>query len=418
MILVMVMLLLFSAFFSASETALVSASIARVQSMKNKGVKNAQILLELLDKKESVIRVLLMGNNFVNIAASTIATAMFLDLLGDSGESLVVATAVMTVIIIIYCEILPKTYAVRNAESIALKVANICKLLVFILSMANYIIQKIVEFNLWVLRLQKTNKTHHISPLEELKGALDHHHEKGLMFSEDKYMLGGVIDLEKIQVNEIMIYRKDMLSINIDSRTDSIIKTLTDGPHTRVPVWQGNEENIIGILHVKDLLSFLRKKQVLAPTKIEIQELLREPWFIPNTTNLKMQLQAFRDRHYHFALVVDEYGELDGLITLEDIVEEIFGQIDDEHDVEDNKIFKNKDGSITVDGDLSIRDLNREMHWKLPEKLAATIGGVMFHLIEKVPSVGECIEVQGYNLRLMKRKGNKLIKIKVKEIKE
>lgn len=408
----MFILLFLSALFSAAETAFISALPAKIQKLKMEGNKRAIVLSKLKENKERVIGSLLLGFIFINTAATTIASAVIIRLLGDSMEAIAVATALMSTIIIIYCEVLPKTYAVRNAEYLALMIAKPCKWLLKIMFPLVYIVQKIVNFTLWALRLPNYSSDN-LEAFDLLKGEIELHHEKGDVFSEDKYMLGAVLDLGKITVGEIMVYRNDMKTISIDGKATEIVEQIIASPYSRMPVWKENPENIIGIMHIRDMLTLLKEKDCEEISIKDIESKLKEPWFIPSTTLLKKQLQAFRETHTHFAIVVDEYGDLKGLVTLEDIVEEVVGQIEDEYDIVPQKFIKNRDGSVSVGGEITVRDINREMNWNLTDMHAATIGGLLFHIAQRVPEAGEVFVVGGYRLRLLNKIANKIIKVRV-----
>ncbi len=407
-----VILLMLSAFFSGSEIGILSASRSKIHKLKLDGNKKAILLSKLRDDRERMIGAMMLLNTFVNTAASTIASSLSIDYFGDGGEALLVSTAIMTILIMIYGEILPKTYAVRNAEKLSLFVAPFFTFISKVFSPITTTIQVLVNATLRLFT-SPTAKEEKMSGLEIIKGALEYHHEEGLVFSEDRYMIGGVIDLDKITVNEIMVHRNDMESVDIDEEPQEIISQVIATTHSRIPLWKDEPDNIIGVIHVKDVLRLMRSKKN-AITKKDIERVIRKPWFIPNITTLKKQLNAFREQQSHFALVVDEYGELLGLITLEDILEEVVGHIEDEYDsgIKD-AIKKHQDGSVTVDGEVSIRDLNRQMHWDISDEDATTVGGLVFHIAQRVPSVGESFKISGFRIKILKRKHNKIVRVKV-----
>ncbi len=413
--LLVILLLALSAFFSGSEIGILSASRSKIQKLKMDGNKRAVTLSKLRDDRERMIGAMMLLNTFVNTAASSIASGLSIDYFGDSGEALIISTTIMTILIMIYGEILPKTYAVRNAEKLSLAVAPFFMIISRMFSPITTTIQVMVNATLRIFT-SPTKKEEKMSGLEIIRGALEFHHEEGLVVKEDKYMIGGIIDLEKITVNEIMIHRNDMESVDIDDEPNEIINQVIATTHSRIPLWKDEPDNIVGIIHVKDVVRLLRSKKEI--TKKDIEKIIRKPLFIPNITNLKKQLNTFREQQSHFALVVDEYGELLGLITLEDILEEVVGHIEDEYD-HDNKsaIQKNQDGSVVVAGDVTIRDLNRAMHWNISDEDAATLGGLVFHIAQKVPTVGESFRILGFKMKILKRKYNKIIKIKIVPIK-
>ena len=413
-LLLILVLMACSAFFSGSETSVMSASRSKIHKLKIDGDSNAKILSDLRGRdREKFLGSILLGNNFVNILASAVATSICIDLFGDSGEALAISTGVMTALVLIYCEVLPKTLAVRNAEKIALRVAKICYYLGKILFPFTRVVKFVVDKSIKILRLE-TKAENAISGLEVIRGAIDLHHEEGEVFTEDKFMLGGLIDLESVTVEEIMIYRNDIYGVDINDNPEDLILSMMRGRHSRIPVWEKNQDNIIGILYLRDILQILKDKRINKIEKADLKQILREPWFIPSTTNLKIQLRAFREKHRHFALVVDEYGELLGLVTLEDIVEEIVGQIDDEYDfAANNDIQKIDDKTLKVSGDVTIRDINREMEWNISDEDATTIGGLLLHIARQVPERGELFTHKDYQFKMLKKKRNTILKIKI-----
>jgi Mg2+/Co2+ transporter CorB len=411
-----ILLLVLSAFFSASEIGILSASRSKIHKLKLDGNKRAITLSKLRDDRERMIGAMMLLNTFVNTACATIASGLSIDYFGDSGQALAISTVVMTILIMIYGEILPKTYAVRNAEKLSLVVAPFFMFISKVFAPITSIIQILVNATLRILT-SPTKKEEKMSGLEIMRGALEFHHEEGLVISEDRYMIGGIIDLEKITVDEIMIHRNDMDSIDIDDEPSEIIAQMISSTHSRVPLWKDEPDNIVGIVHIKDVIRIVRTKKE-AITRKDIDKITRKPWFIANITTLKKQLNAFREQQSHFALVVDEYGELLGLITLEDILEEVVGHIEDEYD-QGNKqaIKKSPDGSVVVEGDVTIRDLNRFMHWDISDEDASTVGGLVFHIAQKVPSIGESFKFSGFRFKILKRKHNKIVKVKIVQLK-
>ncbi len=406
-------LLVISAFFSGAETSILTASQARINKLKNDGNKKAESLLKLREDKEKLIGSILLSNNFVNIGASVIATEACIEIFGDNNTALFITTAMMTVLILIISDVLPKTYAVRHAEAVALSLTPFITFTTLILTPIVVTVKYIVN-GLLKLVDNKTNAVN-ISALETIKSTIELHHQEGEVVSDYKYMLGGVIDLEKITVEEVMVHRNEFLSVNIDLAPLEIIKQIAKSPYSRVPIWKDKPENIIGVLHMKDLNKILlSKKSSDKITHRDIEKLAREPWFIPSTTNLKTQMLAFRTNHYPFAFVVNEYGELEGLVTLEDIIEEVVGQIEDEYDVVHKGIYKvNSDNSVVTTGNTPIRDVNRELEWNIDDKEATTVGGLIFHIAQRIPEKGESFKSANYVLKLLKKKKNKILKVKI-----
>ena len=405
-------LLIISAFLSGSETALTATSKARMLRLQQEGARRARWVIFLLEQKERLLGAILLGNNLVNIMASALATSVFLELFGESG--VVYATLVMTTLVVIFAEVLPKTYAILAPDITALRAAGPLRLLVILLAP---ITRALSFISGTILRLTGLSNSANVSLLpahEEIRGAIDLHHAEGAVHKDDRDMLGGILDLGDTTIEEIMIHRSNMQMIDADLPSDDIVALVLDSPYTRIPLWRDEPENIVGILHAKDLLRALATSPV-GPTGLDFYNLARAPWFVPETTSLSEQLEAFRNRKAHFALVVDEYGVLMGLVTMEDILEEIVGAIDDEHDRPDNMLRKRPDGTLEVAGALSVRDLNREMGWNLPDSEASSIAGLVIHEARVIPEIGQVFEFHGLRFRIMSRQRNRILQIRISD---
>ena len=403
------LLLMLSAFFSGSETALTASTRSRLTGLSMKGKKNAQTAIDLLNKKESLIGAILLGNNLVNILASALATSLLIKLFGDTGVAY--AVIIMTALIVVFSEILPKSYAINNAEKMSLIISPIIKPLVYILSPITKLLEQVVFLILKILRIQNKKDTRVLSVEDEIRGTLDLHHKEGRLYKSDKDMVTGVLDLSDISVEDVMVHRSKMFIVNINDDPKEIIKKIINSPFTRIPVWQNNDENIIGIIHSKNLLKILYSNNKI--TQSQIIESLIKPWFIPETTTLKEQLQMHLSKKNKLAIVVDEYGVLMGMISLEDIMEEIVGDISDEHDEIIDKIYKNEDGSLTINGSAEIRDINRIYNWELPEDEANTLSGLIVHESRSFPSKGQIFNYYGFIFEILEIKNNTIAKIKI-----
>lgn len=403
-------LILMSGFFSGSETALTSVSRAKIHKLKMEGNRKAIKVNELHDDKERLIGSILLGNNVVNIAASALATALAIELVGQSG--VLIATAIMTVLVLIFAEVLPKTYAVRHSEQVALLVSPVLSIIIQILSPFTKAVQFIVNK---VIALMGTNEMEEMSGVDVLRGTVEMYHEEGNFLTEDKNMLSGIFDLGDTEVIDIMIQRGDIASINIESDIDDIIRSVANCPHTRLPVYEGNQDNVIGILHAKDLFQSIYDKSTDCP-QLDIREILREPWFVPETITLKNQLKAFQECRKHIALVVDEYGSVTGLITLEDILEEVVGDIEDEHDVQvnDERIIRQKDGTWNIEGEVPIRELNKELGWSLSDNDATTLAGYVLKVAQCIPQVDDIYEADEYMFKILSCENKRITKVKVR----
>ena len=405
-----VLLLVVSAFFSGSETALTAASRPRLHHLVRRGNRNARLVARLIERKEQLIGAILLGNNAVNIFASALATSVLIGLFGEAGVAY--ATIGMTLLVLVFAEVLPKTYALRNADRVALAVAPLMRVLVVVLSPVTAAVQAVVRVTLRLFGVRSGDAGLVISPQQELRGAIDLHARDGTMIKQERDMLGSILDLEDVEVGEIMIHRKSMTVIDAAVAPSQIVDQAVASPYTRIPLWRDEIDNIIGVLHAKDLLRAVREHDGDLDG-LDLGTATSEPWFIPESTTLLQQLQAFRRRRAHFALVVDEYGALMGMVTLEDILEEIVGDIADEHDVVFTGVRANQDSSFTVRGTVTIRDLNRQFEWELPDEEAATIAGLVIHEAQQIPDVGQSFVFYGFKFDILARQRNQITSVRV-----
>jgi Mg2+/Co2+ transporter CorB len=403
-------LLVLSAFFSGSETALTAASRPRMHTLAQSGNSRAVLVNQLLDQKDRLIGAILLGNNLVNIMASALATSLLIGVFGEAGVAY--ATISMTLLVLIFAEVLPKTYAFHNADRLALRVVPILRPVVSLLAPITRGVQLIVRgtLRLFGIRLLATFGSDEAE--EELRGAIDLHSGESEEERHEREMLRSILDLAEIWIEEIMIHRKDVIALNIELPPETIVDEVLASPYTRIPLWRGKPDNIVGVLHAKAVLRALRSAGD-NPAQIDIESIAGDPWFIPETTDLLSQLQAFRSRHEHFAIVVDEYGEFLGIVTLEDILEEIVGDIADEHDVEIEGVQVEDSGAITVDGRVTIRDLNRRFDWRLPSDEAATIAGLVLFEARTIPREGQVFAFHGFSFEILRRRRNQLTLIRM-----
>jgi len=364
----------------------------------------------LLTIRERFIGAILLGNNLANIAASALATSLFLSFFGEAG--VVYATVVMTVIVVLFAEVLPKTYAILNADRMALVVAPAVRFVVAVLAPVTAAMQWIVRHTLRLFGASISDDAEVLSAHEELRGAIDLYHKAGGVVKLTRDMLGGVLDLRELTVSDIMVHRTKMDAIDAELPTEQIVDAALKSAHTRLPLWRGEREEIVGILHARTLLRALRDSKGDL-SKIDIMALATPPWFVPDTTTLKDQLNAFLKRKEHFAIVVDEYGEVMGLVTLEDIIEEIVGDITDETDIAAALAKPQPDGSLIVDGMVPIRDVNRLMDWNLPDEEATTVAGLVIHEAQTIPNPGQAFTFHDYRFQVLRRQWNRITSLRV-----
>lgn len=403
-----------SAFFSGSETALTAASRSRMHLLAEEGDWRAKVVSFLLDRSDRLIGALLLGNNLVNILASAIATKLMIDMFGDTG--VVWATLTMTLLVLIFAEVLPKTYALYHADKMALTIAPIIRIFVLIFSPVTALITGIVKLILKFFGV-KFDWNNVSGAIEELRGAIAlHQGEEGREedVRHERAMLRSILDLADLTVEEIMTHRSNVEMIDADQSVSDIIDQALSSPYSRLPIFQDNTDNIVGVIHSKLLMRQLRERDSGNINDIDIIPLLSEPWFIPETTKLFQQLQMFRERKEHFAVVVDEYGALQGVVTLEDILEEIVGEIEDEHDITPPDIeIDEKGGGYVVDGVATIRDLNRQFDWNLPDEHYSTIAGLVIHEAKVIPNIGQQFAFYNFKFEVLDRNKNQLTSLRV-----
>ncbi|MFK7791683.1 MAG: HlyC/CorC family transporter [Devosiaceae bacterium] len=402
-------LLILSAFFSGSETALTAVSRARMMQREKAGDKRAGLVGKLTEARERLIGALLLGNNLVNIFASALTTVLFTGLFGDSGVAY--ATLVMTALVLIFAEVLPKTLAISNTDRFAMIVAPIVRVVVFVFAPVTATVQWFIRNLLKLFGIDVENMDV-LSAHEEIRGQLDYLHREGSVVKDDRDRLGGVLDLHDLEVSDVMIHRTKMQSIDIDLPNTQILATILNSPYTRIPLWKDRSDNIVGVIHAKDVLRAVHTKNSNI-SDVDVTEIAQTPWFVPDTTTLQAQLNAFLKRKAHIALAVDEYGEVQGLITLEDILEEIVGDITDEHDVSAEGVRPMPDGSVVVDGGVPIRDLNRVMDWDLPDEEATTIAGLVIHEARLIPDRGQAFTFHGFRFNVLRRQSNRITSLKI-----
>ncbi|MDD4556007.1 MAG: CNNM domain-containing protein [Alphaproteobacteria bacterium] len=408
------LLLCLSAFFSGSETSLTGASKAyMLDKEKNEDSSRAKIINKLFEKRDNIIITTLLGSNLANTLATSLSTSILISMFGNEGVAY--ATIIMTVLVLIYTDMLPKTYAVRNANKMALFVAPFIKFFVIIFSPLVYVLQVIAKFTFKAFGLKNTDNDEQMA-ISEIRGAINMY--DGIEIKEEKEMLKSVLDLADVEVYDVMNHRKNLFSLDINLPTEEKIKALQKCPYSRVPLYQEKKDNIVGVLIVKNFLKECVKKSDDL-SKVNLEKAMIKPWFIPDNTNLLQQLKSFKDRREHFAIVIDEYGLIQGIVTLEDILEEIVGDINDESDVvsPQNSSIKQIGNSFIVDGETTIRDLNRQNGWEISDDNMVTIAGYLIDMTRSLPKVGQKFIFDNFKFEIMERKKNQISSIKITKLK-
>jgi Mg2+/Co2+ transporter CorB len=404
-------LLAASALFSAAETSLTGASRSRMHQLEREGDRGARRVNRLLSDQETMIGAVLLGNNLINILASALATQVITRAI-PGAWGVAAATGQMTVLVLVFAEVLPKTLAILRSDDVARFLSGPTLLVVKLFGPIIYTIQYIVRKTLRLFGVKLDMAVDVLAAHEEIRGAVEYHHSEGLVESRDRHMLGGVLDLSDMDVTQVMAHRTAISILDARLSPRELVAAMLETGHTRVPLYRDEPENIVGVLHAKDLLQAIAQADGRIDG-LDVAGLASEPWFIPETTKLKDQLSAFLRRRNHFALVVDEYGGLQGLITLEDILEEIVGEIEDEHDVAIRGVRPQPDGSVLVDGAVAIRDLNRAMNWDLPDDDAVTVAGLVINEAQTIPEVRQTFAFHRHRFEVMGRKGNQITLLQI-----
>ena len=399
-----------SGFFSACETAITAASRAKVHQLWKEGDARAQIIKDLQSDLGLSISALLLGATFFNTLSVSLATGVIVNLVGQEGVAY--ASLLMGTLIIIYAEVAPKIIAVQNPERFLLKSSYVLYYLFCVLRPLLTAINAAARFSLKIVGFSLKQGYDSHATVEELRGVIDLHHGPGADTAEERIMLKSVLDLGSVQLVEVMTHRKNVSMINIEEPIEKIVDLILQSPFTRIPLWQNNPDNIVGVLNAKALFRAVKKH----PENLHHLDLLsvaQKPWFVPESTDLLEQLKLFRSRHEHFAVVVDEYGAIQGIVTLEDILEEIVGEISDEHDITWKGIRPQSDGSFIIDGNMTIRDLNRQFDWHLPDDIASTLAGLILFEIRRIADIGQVFMLHGFRFEILRKQRNHITLIRV-----
>jgi Mg2+/Co2+ transporter CorB len=404
-----VVALVAAAFFAGAETALTAASRARLRALQTAGDERAALVARLVATRSRLISSMLLGGQLVTIAASALATSTLVSTLGERG--VVYATAIMTALVVVFGEVLPKTIAIAYPDRVSLLIAPAVSFFVTVFAPIVGTVEALVRV---MLRLCGVNLSlrSSVSGHDELRGAVDILHSEGGVARDERDMFGGLLELSEVTVSDIMVHRTNMRTLDADLPPDELVREVLASPYTRTPLWRGDPDNIVGVLHAKDLFRAYAAAGGDV-SRINAADIALEAWFVPEATTLRDQLKAFLSRKIHSALVVDEYGVVLGLLTLEDIIEEIVGDIKDEHDLLAQGVRQQLDGSLIVDGSVTIRDLNRAMDWNLPDDEAATIAGLVIHEARAIPEPKQTFSFHGMRFEVLRRQHNRIATLRI-----
>jgi CBS domain containing-hemolysin-like protein len=422
-ILEIVLLLAANAFFVAAEFAIVKVRGIRIEALAEQGSAVARMTLRILRNVEAYLSACQLGITMASLglgwigepAVAALLEPLFRELgIGEAALhtiSFLLGFLIFSSLHIVVGEQVPKTFAIRKPEPVSLWIAYPLHAFYLIFFPLNWVLNWASRAILTLLNVAEVSH-HDVFSGEELRDLIDLSRQHGMVGKQERDMLGGILDLAGVEVSEVMTHRKDIASIDADAPPEQIFDQVVNSPYTRLPLWRGDPDSIIGVLHAKDLLARVRSNPANL-AGLDVAALATPPWFIPDTTALLHQLLAFRQRRSHLAFVVDEYGDLEGLVTLEDILEDIVGEITDEKDVETVGIETLSDGSVLVSGWITVRDLNRQFGWKLPHEEATTIAGLVIYEARMIPEVGQSFAFHGFRFEVLRRQRNQIVLLKI-----
>jgi Mg2+/Co2+ transporter CorB len=405
-------LVVVSAFLTGTQAALSEASRTRLGEYEKRGIRRAGIIMKLLDEEARTLSALHLGKLMTVIAASVCSTLLFTRYF--TPPEALIAGAVIIAGFALFGIVFPRTFAISRPEHVAVASAHAIRFAVAVLGPITDGLDSASQGLLRIFGLKRHGDTQTVH--EELREAIDIHIKEGTVVKNDRDMLGGILAMQDLEVSDIMVHRTRMTMIDGDENPKDIVALVLKSGHTRIPVWKETPDNIIGVLHAKNLFAALQKQNGDA-SKVNIEDILSPPWFVPDTRAIPDQLNAFLRRKSHFAIVVDEYGEVQGLVTLEDIIEEIVGDIKDEHDAVASGVRPKPDGSYLVDGGVAIRDLNRAFDWNLPDDEANTIAGLVIHEARMIPDVGQAFSFHGFRFEILKKRKHQVTAIRMSALK-
>lgn len=397
----LVVLLLLSAFFSGSETALMSLNRYKLRHKARAGHRGAKLAENLLKRPDRLIGLILLGNNAVNISASALVGVVSVQIGGEIGFA--IGTALLTLVVLIFAETAPKTLAALHPERVAFPAAYIYFPLLKILYPLVWMTNVMANGVLFVLGLRQSDTDGYALSREELRTVV---YEAGARISSKyRQMLVSILDLEQVSVDDVMVPHNEIVGINMDNDIDEIALLVQNSEHTRIPVYRDNIDNVLGILHLRRLANVFSHKEL---EKNDLEALLEEPYFVPEGTPLSTQLVQFQKVRQRFALVVDEYGDIQGIVTLEDILEEIVGEFTTDPAAEDEDIVRESDSTFLVNGTANIREMNRVLDWALPTEGPKTLNGLILEFLETIPESGTCLKIEGYPMEIIETKENRV----------
>ena len=413
LLLSILILVLLSMFFSLAETAFVSVPEEKLFKMSQDGDKGAKMTLNLLSNKDRIISIALLCDNISNIAASSISAVFFADLFGEYDEvGILVSTIVMTILVFVFGEVLPKMIAMRQATNVALSITPLFLCLSRVLLPILWIINKLTNSIVRFFHIK--NEAEGENANNSILGAVEMYHKKGTLEKDEKNMLSGVLQLDNIDMKDIMTHRSEMFAIDINENIDVIVKKIIDNHYTKIPFYDKSDDNILGVLYNVDFLKTLYSQKEL--NKEDIKQLLKEPWYLPGDASVGGHLREFKEKGNVLAFIVDEFGGTMGIVSLEDVLEQIVGEINSDNGNMPFECKKNNDGSYVVDGDAPINELNDMIGSNFVDSEVSTIGGFLINKINRLPSIGEEFDVGDYKIKVVETNATRILRLEIKEV--
>lgn len=412
-IFILIVLLYFSSIFSSSETALTAINATKIRNIREKDKRKGEVLRNLKEQTNSVLAVILIGNNIVNVAATAILTELTLQFFKKEG-SIVISTIIMTVLILVFGEITPKTFAAQNPEKIAVKVADLLSVLLKIFKPILYLLTKITNFIIRVLGGEINENTTFITE-EEIKSIVDVGEEEGILEHHERMMIEGIFEIDDTDVTNVMVPRIDITAVSKNSNLRAALLKIIKNGHSRIPIYDNSIDNIIGLLYAKDILPFAINNS-LDINKTNVEELMRDTYYVPQTKKVGELLKDMQREKVHMAIVLDEYGATEGLVTIEDILEEIVGDIFDEYDDEEKVIEKISENKYNVKADIALEEFNEVFKCDLPEEEFESLGGYIFSTLGRVAIVGDKIKYKQLTMCVIKVSKRRILSVEVEII--
>ncbi len=407
-----ILLIALSFFCSLAETAFVSAPEEKLFRLSQDGNKKAGIALKLVAKKDTVISIALLCDNMANVAASSLSAVWFADMFGEWDEiGILLSTIIMTILVFVFGEVFPKMIAVRQPTKFAMLFAPLLVLLSKVLMPVLFVMNKMTNIMVKILNIRDEDESEDAN--DTILDAVEMYHKKGALEGEEKDMLSGVLQMDDVDLKDTMTHRSDMFALDINIGAQAIVDEVMKTQFSKIPIYDKSDDNMLGVLHIRDLMGELYKNKDIS--KIDIRSILHEPWYLPGDASIRSHLQEFRERGNVLAFVVDEYGGVMGVVTLEDIIEEIVGDIKSNNEDVPNLCLHCDDGSFIIDAEMNLIEANENIGSNFENEEVSSIGGFVINEIEHIPVKDEEFDIDGYHFKVLETEANRVIKMSVKK---